>query len=642
MKYFSIMPLDTEHLEEICRDIEAQYQNKISDCALFKMTLVPEGNPPADKASILCEKYKKFQNRLRKLNVPNGILVQASIGHGWKLGELFPFEQYINLTDGKPQEVCCPEDDAFCKYIQSVMQTLAKTNPDLIMVDDDFRLMFRDGRGCACQLHMQAFNRLAGTALTREELVDILAYDKEHSQKYYELFAKTQEASLIKAAKAMRAGIDLVNPDIPGAFCGCGSNMEAAAEIAKILAGENHPVILRINNGNYLTSSGREFSRVFFRAASQITKVRDKVDIILDEPDTCPQNRYSTSAKVLHAHHVGTILEGAVGAKHWITRLASYEPASGVAYRQRLKKYYGFYNALAGLVPSLSWKGCRIPLSRIPYYDYSEMLSTETDGWSNFLLERLGLPMYYSAESGGAVFLEGDADKRFSDTEIAAFFRGTVFLTADAAKRLCDRGFGNLIGVSVREWNGKTPMSEQILLNKKRCPIPANLQELVPEQEETQILSVVSHTVDHNHYTSLFPGSTKFSNKLGGTTVVFCGTPNCPFGLGAPFSFLNESRKEQFVALLKQANALPVYYPEDAEIYLRVADMPNDTQFCAVFNLGLDTLEEIPLICEKNVSKVEMLLPDGSRMVCPFRAENNRIVIETVAETLEPVILFLS
>jgi len=642
MKYFSIMPLDTEHLEEICRDIEAQYQNKISDCALFKMTLVPEGNPSADKASILCEKYKKFQNRLRKLNVPNGILVQASIGHGWKLGELFPFEQYINLTDGKPQEVCCPEDDAFCKYIQSVMQTLAKTNPDLIMVDDDFRLMFRDGRGCACQLHMQAFNRLAGTALTREELVDILAYDKEHSQKYYELFAKTQEASLIKAAKAMRAGIDLVNPDIPGAFCGCGSNMEAAAEIAKILAGENHPVILRINNGNYLTSSGREFSRVFFRAASQIAKVRDKVDIILDEPDTCPQNRYSTSAKVLHAHHVGTILEGAVGAKHWITRLVTHEPDSGVSYRKKLKKYSGFYKTLSGLVPSLSWKGCKIPLSTKPYYDYAPMWTSETNGWGIYLLERLGLPMYHSTEPGGAVFLDGDEDKRFSDAEIETFFHGPLFLSAETAKRLCDRGFADLIGVLPQDWEGLTPMSEQILLNRKSCGIPAKIKELLVTDEAVQVLSVISHTTDHEHYTPLFPGSVLFQNRLGGTTVVFSGTPNCPFGLGAPFSFLNESRKEQFVALLKQANALPVYYPEDAEIYLRVADMPNDTLFCAVFNLGLDTLEEIPLICEKNVSKVEMLLPDGSRMVCPFRAENNRIVIETVAETLEPVILFLS
>ena len=41
---YSIMLLDLEHLDEICQDIKEQYENGVSTCALFKMTLVPEGN----------------------------------------------------------------------------------------------------------------------------------------------------------------------------------------------------------------------------------------------------------------------------------------------------------------------------------------------------------------------------------------------------------------------------------------------------------------------------------------------------------------------------------------------------------------------------------------------------------------------
>lgn len=40
------------------------------------------------------------------------------------------------------------------------------------MVDNDFRLMFRSGGGCTCSLHMKRFNELAGTNMTREDLIN--------------------------------------------------------------------------------------------------------------------------------------------------------------------------------------------------------------------------------------------------------------------------------------------------------------------------------------------------------------------------------------------------------------------------------------------------------------------------------------
>ena len=64
LQLYTIMPLDTEHLEEICQDIRYQYENGTATCALFMMTLVPEGNPPVDKVGVLCRKYD-LQNLIR-------------------------------------------------------------------------------------------------------------------------------------------------------------------------------------------------------------------------------------------------------------------------------------------------------------------------------------------------------------------------------------------------------------------------------------------------------------------------------------------------------------------------------------------------------------------------------------------------
>lgn len=51
---YTIMPLDERYVEEICQDIKYQYENNIASLALFKMTLVAEGNPVKNKAETFC------------------------------------------------------------------------------------------------------------------------------------------------------------------------------------------------------------------------------------------------------------------------------------------------------------------------------------------------------------------------------------------------------------------------------------------------------------------------------------------------------------------------------------------------------------------------------------------------------------
>ena len=67
---FSIMGLHTDHVQEICEDIKNQYESGVTSCALFNMTLVPEGNPPKDKAKFLTDKYMLFKEKLDEMK-PN-------------------------------------------------------------------------------------------------------------------------------------------------------------------------------------------------------------------------------------------------------------------------------------------------------------------------------------------------------------------------------------------------------------------------------------------------------------------------------------------------------------------------------------------------------------------------------------------
>ena len=158
LQLYSIMPLNVERIEEYCNDMKEQYDLGVMSCALFLMTLVPEGNPPVDKVGPMCEKYDLFKAKLDAMGVPNGVLVQATIGHGYKLGHEFPFQSYTGLVDGSGKYTVCPYDKGFHEYIYNVMKTIASHKPDCIMVYDDFRLIARPDGGCACPMHMSRFN----------------------------------------------------------------------------------------------------------------------------------------------------------------------------------------------------------------------------------------------------------------------------------------------------------------------------------------------------------------------------------------------------------------------------------------------------------------------------------------------------
>lgn len=363
--------------------------------------------------------------------------------------------------------------------------------------------------------------------------------------------------------------------------------------------------------------------------------------MFLAETDTCPQNRYSAGAALLHAHFTGSILEGAKGAKHWITRLYSYEPNSGKAYRKKLAKYHKFYEKLAEYADELKPFGCRIPITVHQDYGFIESeKGIHISPWSSCVLERLGFPLYFGNDGDGAVFLDDISVSRFSDEEINKFFKGTLILSGTAAKKLCDRGFADHIGVEVREWDGKVISYEFIY--GKRIATQIDRKELVIKNDNVKSLSYAAHKIDDDTYEELFPAVTSFDNPSGGCTVVFCGTPDTEYKYFSAFSMLNETRKQQFIDILGSRGHLPVYYPEDAEVYMRAGNLDNGEIFCAVFNLCLDELEDIPLVINKNFSKIEKLEPDGTRSNCKFDIIDSTVRVKEHAGVLEPIILFIS
>ena len=643
MHTYSITPLDTAHVDEICANIKKQYDQGVTTCALFSMPLVPEGDPVLPKAEQMCAKYDLFREKLSAMGIPSGILAQCTIGHGYKLNSMFPFTKIVSVQDGTDKIVVCPYDKDFREHMRHTFSVLASHNPDCIMVDDDFRLIARAGvRGCACHLHLDAFEKKAGVRKSREEIRDhLLGYSKE-DQHYTDVFVQTQIESLVECAKIMREGIDSVNPSLPGIFCCCGNAAEGAVKIATALAGKGNPVIVRINNGNYTPAGARYFTEAMNRGATQIAVMRGQghVDHFLAETDTCPQNRYSTGAQSLHSHFTGTLLEGAEGAKHWITRMRAFEEKSFNAYIKILAKNKGFYDAICQIVPTLKWRGCRIPLSAVP--DYSFKPTVAINRWATHVLERFGLPMYFSDQESKVAFLEGNGDVRFTDDEIKQMLGKTLVLDGIAAENLCKRGFSELIGVTTEEWKGPRISGETFLTEKLTCNAQVEARKLVPINDKVVADSMCYHLSGGVNKEMLFPACTVYQNELGGTAIVFCGKVHTEFNYMQAFAFLNETRKNQLIRLLAQYGDLPVYYTEDEEVYMRAADCDDGSLMCALFNIGLDPIEQIRIKADRVPSAIECLEADGSRKAYNFDiGEDGVITIDKPAYTLNPVIFFI-
>ena len=95
--------------------------------------------------------------------------------------------------------------------------------------------------------------------------------------------------------------------------------------------------------------------------------------------------------------------------------------------------------------------------------------------------------------------------------------------------------------------------------------------------------------------------------------------------------------------MLKWLNALPVYYPGDAELYLKYGKIEGG-HLLAVFNLAVDVLDSLELVFPQGLPRtVERLTPEGHWEPVPFGSDGvSRVTIAREIATLLPEIFRLN
>ncbi len=510
------------------------------------------------------------------------------------------------------------------------------------MIDDDLRVLERSGDGCLCHLHLKKLNDILGENLTREQYAEIFTKKDEKSKKYYEAYIGMEQETVVDIAKIIRKAIDDINPDITSSDCGGGSGrIDHAIEIVKALTGKGHPSIMRLNNGRYCVNTNRLFSFASLRAAHYIQKLNGKIDLVLAETDTCPQNRYGTSASELHSQNTISILEGCSGAKHWITR-GPYEPEAGVGYRKILAKYCDFYEQLYKDVKGgVDWQGCKVYFS--PRHDESSPF--ENAGWAYCALESLGLPLFFSCdESKGVSCLEGYEHKsyeNYTDDEIIKLLSNDCFLDSKIAEYFIERGFGKYLGVDVVERDGSPIKGEVCVGETTSMSLQSQFKKLVVNNENTVVDSYAYNTVDEVNKINVCL-ALRFTKTNSAVMSQYLQVRRLQNTYHSGMGFLTQTRKNQLIRLLSKFNKLPVCYTGDLDVYVKAGYMKDGNLLVSVLDMSADEIEGLPLYIKGNVKNIKMFAPNGDKVDVKFTKNGNIYTLDLTIYCLKPVILYVS
>lgn len=242
----------------------------------------------------------------------------SGFGHGVALGhdlfseEKFDFTEMEGVLGDKFGYAYCPTDESYAKVYADSVKKIAKLSPDLIMLDDDFRINCRRYNfGCFCKNHLKRFYELIGEEVPREKITDLVFTGGRN--KYRTAYMHMMSETLLGFAKMLRRELDSVNPDIRLGACSNDENWNFngtnCIEIAKTFAGNTKP-FTRSCAAPYWNKS--RLSKAIDITRGQGFWFKNSGVESFAEGDTYPRPRYRCPSKLLELFDLAIIADGSL------------------------------------------------------------------------------------------------------------------------------------------------------------------------------------------------------------------------------------------------------------------------------------------------------------------------------------------
>ncbi len=556
---------------------------------------------PLEKQKRMAEIYQKMAKRFRQEGIHFSINLATVVGHcDAKLSEemTLPYTKFVGESLVPNHSTYCLLDTGWQKFIQQMVSLYAESDPEIIMVDDDFRSLNHSGYlGCFCPLHVAKASEACGVPLTAQSLRDHVLGNSRLDRKVRSAWRKINFEGQLQAARAIEEAVHAVNPRIRVGLMNSGEPNHSVQGrdiqlLIKTLAGEENRPVSRPLGGAYADCLHQELVEIHHGMALSMAQLED-VEII-SEVENWPHTRYTKSIRITELQMKLHALAGADKISMNIFDFMGTPYSQEPGFMDSIRDMKVELNKIEALRKGKKAQG----VGMLWHKDCAQTQVNRThtaqdlipDRRADSLFTMLGVPVAFTPQKVN--FLTESVAENLSDEEILNLLRGGLILEATGFACLTRRGFGEYLGcysegllseVSCEKltdpefcgsFTGNLVPTDWLRQGLKNVEIPL-LTALPGARELTEILDV--------EYRRLGGGACIFENSLGGRVAVL---PEyiCPWTysyrsraylLRKVVEYLEKGNAD--FTLEEGTNVAPFYYTDHQEGLL------------ALLNTGLDS-----------------------------------------------------
>lgn len=448
------------------------------------------------------------------------------------------------------------------------------------------------------------------------------------------------KTTMVEFSAAIRTEMDKESPEIPMGLWQSGGDLFdgfCTEEVCKALAGEKHTPFVRFFGADYGGIKSNHIPCMLNNAL--YCKEHMENFLLYLESDTYLHTRFFNTGCQMMAQMAMGFSYGFDGAIfHTMQQFdnPNEDDAFGKAYKRECKRFEEIHTKI---------KECHMKGVCIHYdpFWYTVDGAFSDSPWIE-CISRFGIP--YTTNDSSVQFWDETMAHNSSDAQIKKVLSGGLFLNGAAAKCLCERGYGEYLGVSVGEDVSKNDKlvfdlaAREVICDSYKDEIkgknmfPAWMLsiggneialDLKPTNEETQILSEI-RSYKNNLVTN---GMTCFENKLGGKVVVMGMTLKNNHSQ----TLFNYRRKQMIQKLIKWCSDEFCYVEKapDVAIIENVSKTQSDfRELLTLINLCTDKLDEIRIHVPaslQDVSKVYLLDYEGKWNEAEYILNNDTLTL---------------
>ncbi|MCQ2388201.1 MAG: glycosyl hydrolase family 28 protein, partial [Kiritimatiellae bacterium] len=643
-RFVNVLPSFAEAPDFALSEIRRQRRDVGLREFMPSLSFHPQRTPAKALIPELCGRFRKLKADLKDDDVVLGVLIQSILGHGWNGKVPLTDEKWTHMRklqkDAEDPRYCLL-DPGFRAYALDCVASIARERPAFILLDDDFGV--RSGE-CFCDRHVAQFNAALGVEWTRADYRKLYAGEATDDPRVLKVNAVLQR-TMTDMAREIRRTIDAVDPAMRCGLCACWPGWWQLDEVVHALAGPNTRPFLRLNGACYGDVKAADLVHQFRgmrRVAAQITG-----DVELwDEADTFPQNYWSESAAMFHAHLTQAMLMGLDGAKLWTSEFRHpVHTGSQARYEAYLRDFAGFYATLRETIAAgVRWQGVGAPVFRPRPVLGGHALRTPEgvygDDWSCPLEATFGTPLRYdSVDAGGAFTLRREDVRAMTDDDIAKVLSGKAIVGGKAAQLLCARGFGELLGVKADagddafHFKFETPADGSWLMGCNWCEGMTRLAPVGRGAETTHWFCQGTRVAPERK----FPAAVQFKNAKGGTVI----TLGWDFDLPFHYQF-QPLRRAEYLSHLDRLNGKPVEFVAETgdATLVRHGLLADGHELVTLNALTYEVEPSVKLRLLRTPKTAEELSPAGAwRPVSWTRTAPDAVVVAAELKPLVPLVL---